>query len=150
MLYPTAGTRLFMSDEIYLGISDNLSWVEIMETEALGFLGTQWEMDEVDLASMDDGDAGGEIMQAKRSLRRLPMQVLLGNDPTDPGQLLLWKAHGSTADFHFRLLFPDGVTSRRWMGLVTAMAEVFDAANSVMRLQADILPTTKAVRSDNA
>lgn len=145
MLFTTAGTRLFIADPRVQAAGE---WVEIAETEAFGLLGSEWQMDEVDLAHMGDGDKGGEIFQAKRSIRRLPMQVVLGNDPADPGVLLLWKAHHSVSDFRFRLLFPDGVTARYWLGVVTAMREVFDTANSVMRLQADILPTTQITDSE--
>lgn len=149
MLYPTAGARLFIADEMNPGITGAPSgpWVEILETEALGFLGSEWSMAEWDNSYIGMGDQGGEIVQEKQAIRRLPMQVVLGNDPSDPGQQLLWRAHHSTAKFHFRLLFADGVTERTWRGLVTAMTEVFDAANSVMRLQAAILPTIRVTRS---
>lgn len=140
MLFTTAGTRLFIADPRVQSAGE---WVEIAETEAFGLLGSEWEMSEADLACINDGDKGGEIYQAKRSIRRLPMQVVLGNDPSDPGVLLLWNAHHSVSDFRFKLLFPDGATARYWLGVVTAMREVFDTANSLMRVQADILPTTQ-------
>ncbi|WP_042246317.1 hypothetical protein [Paracoccus sp. PAMC 22219] len=144
MLFATAGTRLFIADREGLPVPAE-AWVEIAETEAVGFLGSEWTMAEADIAHLNSGDAGGEIIQAKQSIRRLPMQIVMGNDPTDPGQLLLWKAHYSTRDFQFRLVFPDGVNARQWPGLVTSMSEVFDAANNVMRLQADILPTSQII-----
>lgn len=146
MLFATAGTRMFIADW-GTGPVPADEWVEIAEPEAFGFLGSEWTMAEADIAHLGSGDAGGEILQAKQSLRRLPMQVVLGDDPTDPGQILLWRAHYSTKDFQFRLLFPDGVTSRQWPGVVTAMSEVFDTANSIMRLQASILPTSQIINT---
>lgn len=144
MLFVTAGTRLFIADQSTPPVPA-AAWVEIAEPEAFGFLGSEWVMTEVEIAHMNSIDEGNEMIQAKRSLRRLPMQVVLGNDPADPGQQMLWRAHYVTRDFQFRLLFPDGVNARQWSGVVTGMDEVFDAANSVMRLQAAILPTSKPI-----
>ncbi|KIX18484.1 hypothetical protein [Paracoccus sp. 228] len=142
MLFATAGTRLFIADRDTTPVPAG-AWVEIAETEAVGFLGSQWNMAEAEIAYMGAPDVEMEVVQHKRSIRRLPMQVVMGNDPTDPGQRLLWAAHYSTRDFQFRLAFPDGTNARQWPGLVTAMSEVFDTANNVMRLQADILPTAQ-------
>lgn len=147
MLFPTAGCRFFTADIDQIGSPPHygalpvIPWVEISETEALGTLGSEWEMDEEEVP--DETEEDSEILYAKRTLRRGQMQVIVGNDPADPGQMLLWKAHGSKeGEFPFRLVFPDGITGRVWFGLVTGLFEVFDAANNVVRLQFTIQPTS--------
>lgn len=130
MLYPTSGSRLF--------IASNGGWIEIGETESIGFLGLEWDMVYDGVLSCDD-----EITEVsvKGALRRPEMSVVMGNDPTDPGQAMLWTAARSRDAYDFRLLFSDQVTERRWSALVIRMGEAFDAANSLMRLQADLKPT---------
>ena len=144
MLYPTAGSRLFIADvPLYGGMPDD-GWVEIGETEAIGMLGIEWDAETADVL----GDCGGEAIEiAVKGVERRPeMPIILGNDPTDPGQLLLWTAARSRDSFPFRLLFPDGVTQRSWFALVVRIGEVFDTANSVMKLQADLKPTSAIER----
>lgn len=109
----------------------------------MGMLGVEWEVHRVELY---DCDGSGWEETEKAYQRRSPMQVILGNDPTDPGQVVLWSAVRSVSRFPFRLVFPDGVTGRRWAALVTALSEVFDTANAVMRLQADLQPTSDIER----
>lgn len=134
MLYPTAGSRLFIADAWTPG------WVEIGEVEAIGFLGSQWDVVTADIADGCDSDA---IEVAVKGVERRPeMPIIMGNDPTDPGQLLLWTAARSHDSYPFRLVFPDGVTARSWSALVVRIGEVFDAANTVLKLQADLKPTS--------
>lgn len=148
MLYPTAGCRLFIADlpDTAPGSVPPEEWIEIGETEALGMLGVDWELNRVDI--YDDCDQPGTEVVEKAYVRRLPIQAILGNDPTDPGQAVLWTAVRSASPFPFRLVFPDGVTARRWGALVTGFIEVFDIANSVMKLQADLQPTTPIEREN--
>jgi hypothetical protein len=141
MLYPTAGSRLFIAD--YPVDQDGTipagGWVEIGETEAIGMLGSEWDVERADIANRDN-----EVveMAIKGVERRPEMPIILGNDPTDPGQLLLWTAARSRDSYPFRLVFPDGVTARSWFALVVRIGEVFDTANAVMKLQADLKPTS--------
>ena len=130
MLYPTSGSRLF--------IASNGEWIEIGETESIGFLGLEWAVQSEDV--LDCGDEVSEL-SAKAALRRPEMSVIMGDDPNDAGQAVLWTAARSTDAYDFRLLFSDQVTERRWSALVIRMGEAFDAANSLMRLQADLKPT---------
>ncbi|QRZ15397.1 hypothetical protein JWJ88_13660 [Paracoccus methylovorus] len=155
MLYPTAGARLYIADAPARGAGGVLpvaGWVEIGETEALGLLGVQWGVASTDLATEEYDGPDGYLVEysVKTALRQSPMQIVLGNDPSDPGQVLLWTAARSTNHYPFRLVLPDGVSSRAWFGLVTALVEVFDSANSVMKLQADVLPATPIIRNDGA
>ena len=146
MLYPTAGSHLFIADaptDRDGAISG--AWVEIGETEALGGLGIEWTVSEADTAHMG---GAGYIMTAKRSRRATPMQIILGNDPTDPGQIILWQAAKSEQFYPFRLVLPDSTHSRQWLALVVSLVEVFDSANAAMKLQATLIPTHEIQRSE--
>ena len=76
----------------------------------------------------------------------MPMPIILGNDPEDPGQAILWSASRSRAHFPFRLIFSDGVTMRRWSALIIALFDVFDSANAVMKMQATLRPVSAIER----
>ncbi|RWR29463.1 hypothetical protein D2T31_10805 [Sinirhodobacter populi] len=148
MLYATAGAQFFIADRYgYEDVPPVSEWVEIAETEALGALGGTWDMED---AKFLDGDCDLETIDfAKIAFRPSVTQVVLGIDPEDAGQLLLWKALRDAEPYPFRLLFPDKVTSRSWFALVTGMSEVFDTANNVMKLQADLQPVSKIRRSED-
>ncbi|HWL56407.1 MAG TPA: hypothetical protein VNQ78_06970 [Paracoccus sp. (in: a-proteobacteria)] len=144
MLYPTAGSRLYIADapaEVP-GAFPASGWVEVAEPEALGVLGVEWEA--VEVSDM----AIGEVGTLKGVLRRQPMQIILGDDPADPGQALIWAASRSSLSYPFRLVLPGGVLTRRWFGLVMAIGEVFDAANSVIRTEVTLQPTSQITRSE--
>lgn len=140
MLFPTAGARLFIADTPSEIPSEG--WVEVGETEALGSLGGRYDL--VEVTSLDGDSDGYDAI--KGSFRPDPMQVVLGLDPTDAGQLLLLKAYRHDAPFPFRLLFADGETNRRWLALVTSFNEVFDSANNVMRMQVELQPVAHPQR----
>jgi hypothetical protein len=153
MLYTTSGSRIFIADSSTSEFQPGSSglpvsgWIEVGELEALGLMGGTWELDEFDAGDhLAPANEDREIVSFKKSRRKLPIDLILGLDPFDAGQLLLWKAYGEPDSFAFRMLFPDGVTERKWWGLVTAISEVFDAANNVMRLQVSILPSGAVVR----
>jgi len=149
MLYPTAGARIYIADAPAEcpGALPGAGWVEIGETEALGMIGVEWETAE---ALKADCDGIPRVLTVKSHQAPSPMQIILANDPEDEGQILLWKAVRSTAHYPFLLVNADGTTSRSWFALVTSLLEVFDSANSVMKLQADLLPTSPLVRSVEA
>lgn len=140
MLYPTAGSRLFIADPL------TAEPVEIGEVEAIGLLGSQWDVKTADVLEGCDADDHAIEVAVKSVERRPEMQVIMGNDPADPGQLLLWQAVRSLDSFAFRLALPDGVTKREWQALVIGLGEVFDTANSVMKLQVDLKPTSATLR----
>lgn len=147
MLYSTAGSRLYVADVPVqeTGALPASGWVEIGETEAIGMLGVEWDVQTADV--MDNIENGPREAAAKGTLRRPEMPLILGNDPTDPGQLLLWRAARSQDSFPFRLVFPDGATTREWFALVIRIGEAFDTANGVMRLQVDLKPTSNIFRN---
>jgi hypothetical protein len=146
MLYPTAGSRLFIADVSPYGGMSGGEWVEIGELEAIGFLGSQWDVVTADVLTGCGHDDGPGEIALKGVERRPEMPIIMGNDPTDPGQLLLWTALHSQDSFPFRLVLPDGVTTRSWSALVIRMGDVFDAANTVLKLQADLKPTSAIER----
>lgn len=150
MLYATAGCRLFIADspDGYPPVIPPGFWVEIAETEALGLLGGVWDIEDAGLVGWGgDGLEAPAEQPVKTYLRRSPMAVVMGNDPADPGQLILYKAWQSTSHFPFRMIFADGETIRSWRAIVTGLFEVFDMANGVMKLQADILPISTIFRT---
>lgn len=148
MLYSTAGSRLFIADVpvFETGAFPATGWVEIGETEAIGMLGVEWDVETADVMT---GSADGAPREdsVKGVMRRPQIPLVMGNDPSDPGQLLLWRAARSHDSYPFRLVFPDGTTRREWFALVVRVGEVFDAANSIMKLQVDIKPTSDISRS---
>lgn len=151
MLMPTAGSRLFIANQpsavTWLQQFPSGGWIEIAETEALGLLGIEWGEQSVEL--MDDCSADHAIEYTDKSVLRRPvMQAICGMVPADPGQLLLWQAARSTDSYPFRLVFPDGTTTREWFALVMSIGNVFDTANTVMRLQVDLKPTSDIHRSE--
>ncbi|MFC0198882.1 hypothetical protein [Paracoccus rhizosphaerae] len=148
MLFPVAGSKLFIADEevpshMPPASVPDAAWVEVGEAEALGVLGGRYELEEAHY--MSDAPDGG-YMAVKGVHRPETMQVILGLDPLDPGQIILRKAYRSREAFPFRLLFADGVTERRWFAMVMSIGDVFDAANNVMRLQADLHPVANPHR----
>lgn len=148
MLYPTAGSRIYIADapaEIP-GSVPTSGWVEIGEAEALGILGVEWDI--VDATNLESPGGAEELM--KGLVRRPPMQIIFGQDPGDAGQAILWQASRAREHYPFRLVFPGGGRWRVWFGLVVGLSEVFDTANSIMKLQADILPSSQTIRSEDA
>lgn len=149
MLYATAGSRLYIADApaFQAGAYPTVGWIEIGDTEALGMLGVQWSMAED--AVVDHDFIRGKFIHAKGAMRRAAMQLILGQNPADPGQAVLWSAlHSHEDSYPFRLVLPDGVTVRQWFALVIGVTEVFDTSNSVIKLQADLQPTSHIHRSE--
>lgn len=148
MLFPVSGCRFFIADQPAddprgpVTVSP-AAWVEIGEAEAFGTLGGRFELQDTNYFN---GKTGGGYAAMKGVHRPDTMQVVLGFDPADPGQQLIMKAYRSPDAFPFRLLFADGTTERQWFALVMALGEVFDAANSVMRLLIDLHPTANISR----
>jgi len=151
MLFPVAGARFYIADAPGIGPEyvPAPDWVEIGQTQALGLLGGSFEMwDASHLGSpLEDGIAVRE--PNKGLMNRDPMQIILGLDPIDAGQAILWTGFRSLDPFPFRIVFPDGVTARSFAALIIAMREVYDTANEVMRLQADLQPTSRIQRSED-
>lgn len=161
MLYPVAGSRIFIANvpmdpgdvlPADLGAVPSGAFVEIGEAEALGILGGSWQTIDLPPAMNEPTGWGSTAPPAmshlKTYMERPAMQIVLGNAPTDPGQALLWSAWRSHDAFPFRIVFPGGLVLRSWAALVTDLSEAFDTANSVMKLQASLLPVSEILRSE--
>lgn len=149
MLYPVAGSRIFMADSpgFQPGAVPSGAWVEIGQAEAFGTLGGTWRMTDLEPA-LNFSDGLPAMSHLKTYMERPVMQIVLGNDPTDAGQALLWKAWRALEAFPFRIVFPDGATRRGWSALVIDLQEVFDTANSVIKVQASLRPVSEILRSE--
>lgn len=152
MLYPVAGSRFYIADAPISSWADAAApapaWVEIGGIEAFGLLGVEWEVVTADVMNGCGPDSRPGELAVKGVERRPEIPMIFGNDPNDPGQVLLWAASRSQGSFPFRIVFPDGATARSWYALVIRIGEVFDTANSVIRLQADLKPTSTIFRED--
>lgn len=141
MLYQTAGTRLLIADEPTgrAGPVPDAGWVEIGETEGLGLLGVEWKIDSAEIAESSNPRDHLVVWHSKRARLVTPMQLVIGNDPDDPGQVILWRAALSTDHYPFRLEFSESGFSRTWLAQVTSISEVYDRANAVQRLQVTLI-----------
>ncbi|PJN95955.1 hypothetical protein CNY89_05405 [Amaricoccus sp. HAR-UPW-R2A-40] len=158
MLRSTAGSRLYIGAEPSLtetfnpyphAVYGGVTWVEIKRLEAMGSLGLAW--DTKDYTAMTDGDAP-VMTTIKDTLRGQVMQIVMGIEDADPGQLLLLDAFHDTASYHFRLTFGDeaGDPSREWTALVTTFNEQLDNASSVMKRVADLHVTSAIINTTGA
>lgn len=154
MLYPTSGSRLFIANAPTgrAGVIPASGWIEIGEVEALGLLGIAWTTEDIEIAEEPGLVLSLVNWTVKRARAAMPMQVIMGNDPSDPGQIILAQAARSMDHYPFRLDFPDAGPSRSWLAQVVSLADAFDAANGVVRLQADLAPSasTGIIRSEDA
>ncbi|GAB1378669.1 hypothetical protein [Pararhodobacter aggregans] len=125
------------------------NWKEIGEVEGLGSL----------------GDTSAEISfdpVNRRRTKRLKgnrsagtMEVVCGIDYADEGQLALIAAEKTDAEHAFKLVLNDapsgGTPSERYfVALVGSAGEAFDAANSVMKLNASLWVNSNIVRVNAA
>lgn len=149
MLYPTAGSRLFIAnlpDTAYPSVAAS-EWVEIGEAESFGSVGFSWDTSESFWKN-------AEVVQTLKNAKRpSQMQLVTASDPTDPGQRILWRAGEEAATFPFRLVLPlqpgqSAAPERLWDGLVVSVDEAFDTANSVVKLLWGIVPQSNILRKD--
>jgi len=141
MLLSVGGARIFIGDDVGDAMSSPAEvsgaghdWQEITAAESLGFLGISWETHSF---TPDDADPQFTV-SVKTNMAGQAMQLILALDPEDPGQTRLSEALHSRSDYAFRLDFPDGINRRLWRASVISFSEVFDEANSVMKIQADL------------
>lgn len=149
MLMPTAGARIYVARLYGGGVSaaslTGLIWTEVSETEALGTLGGKWSL--IDVTTEEESlNFVKDVQEASF------MQILLGNDLADPGQLVLLEAYRNREErYAFRIDFPlmagQSTPARRiWAGLVTTFEEVFDTANGVIKTLVELIPQSETVR----
>lgn len=155
-IFATAGAKLFIGGEFIdtgsdVSVSDfsSQSWVKVNETENLGTLGDQ--ASEVTFDSL----ASGRTKRLKGTRAAPPMEVICGIDYADAGQAAMIAAERSPNDYAFKVEFNDapagGTPSERYFfGKVASASETYDAANSVMKLNATIWVNSNVARVDAA
>lgn len=143
MLFPVSGTKIFIGTAETAAEGD---WLEIGETEAIGTLGVQWQTQEI---TIYDEDEIGTVEIDKTARSAAAMQIVMAADSSDPGQIRLWEAVASIWGYRFRLLLPSG-EARSFSAIVTSLVEVFDSANSAIRLQADLQPDVASYHRSEA
>jgi hypothetical protein len=151
-IFATAGTKLHIGGVIEAKNSDftqadfdSATWTEIAPLESLGSVG--------DTSEVINFDAIGYSRRLKlKGVRDAgTMEVVVGIDYADPGQIALLAAEKTPHDYAFRLVFndaPEGGTpsERLFIAKVMSVSEALDEANSVMRLNASLAVNSNVVR----
>ena len=155
MIFTTAGARLYIGPALAAKSSDfersdfpaagSADWVEIDETESLGSAGdTSTEV-------AFDGINSARTRRLKGTRNAGTMEIVCGLDPNDPGQQAVIAAERVKFDFAFRLVLddaePGGTPSERlFVAQVGSVAEAFDTANTVMKLNATLWINSNIVK----
>ena len=145
MLFTVAGSQFSIGGpfdpgtEVVTGSDFAAPWVPIGSVESLGTLAEE-------SSTFDTTHLGGTRRTVGKGNRAAAdMEITCGLDLSDAGQLALLAAERSTDAFGFRLALPGG-SVRRFVGLVTQVAEIFEDASSVARLSVAIIRNSNLVR----
>lgn len=155
-IYATAGSKLFIggplaaksSDFILADFSGQTAlWKEIGETEGLGTVGDS----ATEIAF--EGIAAGRTRRLKGTRNAGSMDVVCGIDYEDEGQQALIAAEKTIHDYAFKLELNDapagGTPSERYfVAKVASVAEAYDSANSVMKLNSSLWVNSNVIRVD--
>lgn len=155
-IYATAGAKLYIGAAKSAKSTDFLAvdfagetWTEIKEVEGLGSVGDTATA--VEFTSLADG--------RKRKLKGTrdagTMELVIGIDPTDAGQTALVAAEKTIFDYAFKIVLNDapfaGTPSERYfIAKVMSVAEQFDQADNVMKLNASLGVNSNVVRVNAA
>ncbi|MDI7864087.1 hypothetical protein MRS76_19240 [Rhizobiaceae bacterium n13] len=155
-VYATAGAKLYIggvkaqqsTDFIASDFSAEV-WVEVEEVEGLGSVGDTSEA--ISFTSL--GDSRTRTFKGPRSAGA--MEVVMGIDPADAGQVALIAAEKTKFDYAFRIVLNDapqgGTPSERlFIAKVMSQAEQFDQANNIMKLNASLGVNSNIVRINAA
>ena len=155
-IYATNGAKIYIGGAIEQKSSDFIKadfasqvWVEIKEVEGLGSLGDTSST--IDFTSI--ADSRKRVRKGARSAGT--MELVMGLDPADAGQLALIAAERAKEDYAFKLVLNDapvgGTPSERYfIALVLSQAEAFDKADSITKLNASLAVNSNVVRVDAA
>ncbi|NTI41602.1 hypothetical protein [Rhizobium rhizogenes] len=151
-LYATAGSKLEIGSVI-TDLDQDLveadftsqTWVEVKELDALGTLGDTSQS----VTQSTIGRGRDYLLKGTRSAGTMEVVAAILSD--DPGQLAAIAAEKTPFDYAFRLTLPDappgGTPSKRMFAAkVMSAAEVFDQANSVMKLNITLAVNSNVVR----
>lgn len=155
-IYATNGAQLYVGGVLAQKSSDFVeadftpqTWVEIGEIEGLGSVG-----DTATEITFDSIDAS-RTRRLKGTRNAGTMDVVCGIDYADAGQIALLAAEKTAHDYAFRLVLNDaplgGTPSERlFIAKVGSVAEAYDTANSVMKLNASLWVNSNVVKIDAA
>ncbi|WP_395774053.1 hypothetical protein [Agrobacterium pusense] len=153
----TAGAKIFIgttkeqkeADYVLADFSaaNAVTWKEIGEVEGLGSVGDTSEA--INFTSI--GYNRTRVIKGPRSAGT--MELVMGIDYSDPGQQALIAAEKTIHDYEFRIVLNDapagGTPSERlFIAKVMGQSEQYDAANSVMKLNASLGVNSNVVRVD--
>ena len=156
MIFATAGAKLFIGSATDTKSTDFVeadfsteSWTEIKEVESLGSFGDTSE--EVSFTSI--GDSRTRRLKGSRSAGA--MEIVIGIDYSDAGQLALIAAEKQKENFAFKVEFNDapvaGTPSERiFVAAVGSASEALDTADNIMKLNASLWVNSNVVRVDAA
>lgn len=151
-IFTTSGTKIYIGGTISIPNADlteasfaSQTWVEIGETENLGTFG-----DTSSEVSFDTINRS-RTRRLKGTRNAGNLELVCGLDYADAGQLALITAEKAAHDYAFKVVFTDapagGTPSERLFGAkVASVAEALDAANSVMKLNAQLWINSNVVR----
>jgi hypothetical protein len=157
-VYATNGARIYIggaldtkSDPFVQAdfSGQSAEWVEIGETENLGSVGdTSSEI-------TFDGINTQRTRRLKGTRNAGSMDLVMGIDYEDAGQKALIAAEKTPQDYAFRIVLNDapagGTPSERmFVAKVASVAEAYDSANSVMKLNASLWVNSNVVKIDAA
>ena len=125
------------------------TWVEITPLEGLGTLGDSAE------AITFDAIGSGRRKKLKGVRDAGTMELVIGLDMEDDGQIALLAAEKTSNDYAFKLerddAPPGGTPSQRlFIAIVMSAAEAYDTVNNVTRLNASLAVNSNVVRGDAA
>ena len=155
-IYATNGAKLYIGGVLAQKSADfddldfaAQTWVEIGETEGLGSVG------DTSAEITFDGIASQRTRRLKGTRNAGTMDVVCGIDYDDPGQIALLAAEKTPHDHAFKLVLNDapvgGTGSQRlFIAKVGSVAEAYDTANSVMKLNASLWVNSNVVKIDAA
>lgn len=153
-IFATAGSRVFIgqamtaqSDPFVESDFDGQSWVEIGHLESIGEFGDE-------SAEITFDEIGEQRTQKLKGIRNAGnMDLVMGVDHTDAGQVALLAAEATIDDYAFRVDFNDaelaGTPSQRFfIGKVMTARENLGTANNVVRRGGRVGINSNVVRVD--
>lgn len=153
-IFTTSGSKVFIggvknaqSTDFIASDFTSESWVEITSLESIGKFGDT----SVETTFDDIGAARTKKLKGNRNAGNLEMVV--GIDYSDAGQLALLAAEKTPYDYAFKVEFndkPSGSSptnsTRLFVGKVMMAEEVLDTANNVMKLNGTLSVNSNIVR----
>lgn len=156
MLFATKGAKLEIGGALAMKSTDfaeadftGESWTEIKNLENLGTVGDSSE--EITFDAIDEGRR--KRLKGVRDAGN--MEIVLGVDYSDAGQVALLAAEKTKDSYAFRITFNDapsgGTPSERiFIALVMSVQEQMDTANNVTKLAATLAVNSNIVKVDAA